>query len=270
MPTEDHPSPRRVDDHAALLRITGDDPYVRWGVPDPLPAPALFVPGAVAVERHGRRRGYWVWPLDDARDPAAAVGYAVQALVDGGHLERPEVDSLSIAQPYAAAAAGVVDLASGGDWDWMWTTTPPPQEPGEEDLVELSDTADVREISAMIARHNPRAWAQPGTGRTELWLGLRDERGELVVIGGMERLDTGVPHLGGILTASELRGRGLGRMVSAALTRRALEVSSVCTLGMYSDNVPARAVYRRLGYRIAKAWSSRLLRSSTARLLTRP
>ncbi|MFN2318803.1 MAG: hypothetical protein ABR500_03885, partial [Dermatophilaceae bacterium] len=124
MPTEDHPSPRRVDDHAALLRITGDDPYVRWGVPDPLSAPALFVPGAVAVERHGRRRGYWVWPLDDARDPTAAVGYAVQALVDGGHLERPEVDSLSIAQPYATVAAGVVDLASGGDWDWMWTTTP--------------------------------------------------------------------------------------------------------------------------------------------------
>lgn len=259
MPTEDLPSPRRVDDHAALLRITGDDPYLRWGVPDPLPAAALFVPGAVAVERHGRRRGYWVWPLDDAPDPAAAVGSAVRALVAGGHLDGPDVAGLSIAQPYLTAAAGIVELADGGDWEWMWTVTAPSLEPGEDALVELSDSADAEEIAAMIARHNPRAWTDPGTGRTELWLGLRDERGELVVVGGMERLDTGVPHLAGILTSTGLRGRGLGRMVSAALTRRALELSPVCTLGMYSDNVPARAVYRRLGYRTAKAWSSRRL-----------
>lgn len=253
------PSVRHIADHPALLALTGGDPYVRWGIPDPLPAPALVVEGAVAVERHGRRRGYWVWPLEEAADPAGAVRSAVATLADGGYLEPAEVAGLSVAQPYLAAAADIVELADGGDWEWMWTVTAPPPEPGEEELVELSDSADAEEIAAMIARHNPRAWTEPGTGRTELWLGLRDERGELVVVGGMERLDTGVPHLAGILTATGLRGRGLGRMVSAALTRRALELSPVCTLGMYSDNAPARAVYRRLGYRTAKAWSSRRL-----------
>lgn len=259
MPADDLRTVERIDTHAELRRLTGDDPYVRWGVPDPLPAPALHVAGAVAVERHGRRRGYWVWPLADAPDPAAAVRAAVAALVDTGDLDRPDVAGLSIAQPYLGAVTGVVDLGEGGDWEWMWTVTAPPREPGEEDLVELSDTDDAAEIGRMIAAHNPRAWAEPGSGRTELWLGLRDERGELIAIGGMERLDTGVPHLGGILTATGLRGRGLGRLVSAALTRRALAEGPVCTLGMYSDNIPARAVYRRLGYRTAKAWSSRRL-----------
>lgn len=253
------PTARHVVGHDQLLRLTGDDPYVRWGVTDPLPAPALVVPGAVALERVGRRRGFWVWPLDDAPDPAGSVRAALRALAGSGELDRPEIESLSIAQPYAAAAAGVVELAAGGDWDWMWTTTPPPVEPGEDSLVELSDTGDAEEIAAMTARHNPRAWAEPGTGRTELWLGLRDEHGALVAVGGMERLDTGVPHLAGILTATHLRGRGLGRLVSAALTRRALDLAPACTLGMYSDNGPARALYLRLGYRTAKAWSSRRL-----------
>jgi RimJ/RimL family protein N-acetyltransferase len=259
MPTEGVGAVRRVDRHAELLGLTGHDPYVRWGVPDPLPAPALLVSGAVAVERQGRRHGFWVWPLESAADPAAAVRSALSELLAGGHLDRPEVAGLSIAQPHVGAAAGLVELTDGGDWEWMWTTTAPPREPGEEDLVELSDSSDAPEIADMIARHNPRAWTEPGTGRTELWLGLRDESGELVVVGGMERLDTGVPHLAGILTATGLRGRGLGRMVSAALTRRALEASAVCTLGMYSDNGAARALYRRLGYRTAKAWSSRRL-----------
>ena len=259
MPAEPLRAVARVDTHAELRRLTGDDPYVRWGVPDPLPAPALVVSGGVAVERRGRRRGYWVWPLAGAPDPAAAVRATVETLLEAGDLDRPDVAGLSIAQPHLHAVAGVVDLAEGGDWDWMWTTQVPAHELGEEDLVELSDTDDAQEITRMIAAHNPRAWAEPGSGRTELWLGLRDPAGELLVIGGLERLDTGVPHLGGILTATGLRGRGLGRLVSAALTRRALAGSPVCTLGMYSDNVAARAVYRRLGYRTAKAWSSRRL-----------
>lgn len=259
MPVDDLRMVERIDSHAELLRLTAGDPYVRWGVPDPLPAPALHVAGAVAVERHGRRRGYWVWPLADAPDPAAAVRAAVTALVETGDLDRPDVAGLSIAQPHLGAVTGVVGLAEGGDWDWMWTTQTPEREPGEEHLVELSDSEDAAEMARMIAVHNPRAWAEPGSGRTELWLGLRDERGELIAIGGMERLDTGVAHLGGILTATHVRGRGLGRLVSAALTRRAVAEEGVCTLGMFSDNDPARAVYRRLGYRTARAWSSRRL-----------
>lgn len=257
--TEPGPGVRPIRDHAELLRLTDGDPYVRWGVPDPLPSAAFLLPGAVAVERVGQRRGFWVWPFPDAPDPANTLRRALRALAGTGELDRPEIETLSVIQPYASVASDVLPLAGGGDWDWMWTTTAPPVVPGEDALVELSDDADAEEIAQMTARHNPRAWAEPGTGRTEVWLGLRDEAGELVAIGGIERLESGVPHLGGILTATHLRGRGLGRLVSAALTRRALAMSEVCTLGMYSDNDPARALYRRLGYRTAKAWSSRRL-----------
>lgn len=63
------------------------------------------------------------------------------------------------------------------------------------------------------------------------------------------------------MTDVALRGRGLGRAVTAGLTRWAIARHGVCTLGMYSDNPPARALYLGLGYRTAYAWHSRRLAS---------
>lgn len=249
----------RVADHRELLALSGNDPYVRWGQPDPLPGLVLASGDAVAVERLGRRRGFWVWPLPSAAAPGDALEDMLLSLRDEGHLQRQRTESLSVPQPYAARRAKLFEVGAGGDWDWMWTTRRPAPESGEDRLVELSDRDHADEILALARAHNPRNWTEPGTGRTELWLGLRDDAGELVAVGGMERLDSGVAHLAGIVTSARQRGRGLGRIISATLTRRAIEQDGVCTLGMYSDNVAARVVYTRLGYRTAKAWSSRRL-----------
>jgi ribosomal protein S18 acetylase RimI-like enzyme len=255
---------RRVTAYAELLELTGGDPYVRWGVPDPLAGEVLAVPGAVAVERRGRRHGLVVIPTP-GDDPARGVDRMLAAIAGEGHVERLGLTSLSVPQEWAPLLAARFELDGGGDWDWMWATTTPDRVPGEERLVELDDRADADELIELAA-HSPRGEGEPGTGVSELWLGIRDDRGRLVAAGAMQRLPSGAPHLAGIVVATDLRGRGLGAAVTAGLTRAGLADSGVCTLGMYSDNDPARRVYLRLGYRTAWAWCSRrLVRAATGR-----
>ena len=53
------------------------------------------------------------------------------------------------------------------------------------------------------------------------------------------------------------RGRGLGLAMTAHLTRLAVGLDGVCTLGMFADNDVARRLYHGLGYVTAHAWCSR-------------
>jgi RimJ/RimL family protein N-acetyltransferase len=248
---------RIVDTYAELVHLSGDDPYLRFAVPDPLPTTALAGPGAVAVERHGWRHGFVVIPLPGG--DADAVEGVLLALRDEGHVADRGVSSLSVPQWCGHLLPQHFTIDGGGDWEWLWTTVPPRHVPGEDDLRELDDAVDAAEIRQLSEAHSPRGEGDPGAGTTELWLGLRDADGALIAVGGMQRLASGAPHLAGIVVATPHRGRGLGLAVTAALTRRALDDSGVCTLGMYSDNAAARNLYHRLGYRTAYAWTSRRL-----------
>lgn len=260
--------------HRELLDLSGEDPWVRWALPDPLRGEVWVHEGVAMVERVGRRRGFWVAPLRpgmqqlaggadltpaDLTDEADRVRAALTQLRDDGHLDRLGSQSVSVVQEHGPVAHEVLELGQGGDWDWMWTTTAPPVAPGERDVVELDDTADAAELRTFSTTHNPRVWTEIGTGRVRRWVGIRDEDGRLLAVGGAEAEETGVPHLAGIVTDADLRGHGLGTAVSAALTRWAVAQHGASTLGMFSDNGAARSVYRRLGYRTARAWHSRQL-----------
>lgn len=248
-----------VGTHARLLEHSGDDPYVRWGVPDPLPGLALALPGgAVAVERvGGRRHGFVLWPVPGAADQSGALRRLLRHLEEGGHRARTGATGLSVPQQHAAVLADLYRLGAGGDWEWMWTTRAPAAQPGEDRLIELDDAHDAEEITAFSVLHNARGEGHAGTGAAERWLAVRDAAGALVAVGAMQRLPSGLPHLAGIVTHDRHRGTGLGAAVTAGLTRLALSQAPACTLGMYSDNAVARRVYHRLGYATAHAWCSR-------------
>lgn len=252
-----HPALHRITSHAELRTVTDDDPFVRWGVPDPLTGVVLRGEGALGIERVGRRgRGMWVLPHSGGGGPQVRAFLADLA---SGPVSDLGLENLSVPRSYAEELASVFEIGPGGDWDWMWIDRQPPTVPLEEDLVVLDDTADAEEIAQLSQAHSPTGEGDPGTGRTRLWLGLRDQDGALVAVGAQQTLDTGVPHLAGIVTHADHRGRGLGRAVTAGLTREAVARLGVCTLGMYSANPPARAVYVGLGYRTAYAWHSRRL-----------
>ncbi|MEO6207564.1 MAG: GNAT family N-acetyltransferase, partial [Candidatus Limnocylindrales bacterium] len=64
----------------------------------------------------------------------------------------------------------------------------------------------------------------------------------------------GATYLSSIGTASWAQGRGLGRLVTAAATVDGLDAGSRWVhLGVFADNDPAIALYRRLGFQMSGA-----------------
>lgn len=136
-------------------------------------------------------------------------------------------------------------------WHWMMTRTAPP--PPELLVVEVDDAAS---IDAVLDVANPYSFARPGTTGVECWLGVR-LHGSLVGVGALIRQPDGTGHLRGVSVLPDFTGRGVGRAVSAGLTLRALASGSgVATLGVFTDNAPANAVYRRLDFDAAHTFAS--------------
>ena len=239
---------RSITSHSALLELTGGDPFVRWGIPDPLVGAVLAGRGAVAIERFGRRgRGLWVFPHSGGDH--AAVRELLEGLV--GRVAGLGTESISVPQEYADQLAATFELGSGGEWDWMWTDREPPRAVHEDRLIVLDDADDAQELESLATAHSPTGEGDPGTGRTQLWLGIRSAGGELLAAGAMQTLDSGAPHLAGIVTHTDHRGRGLGEAMVTELTQRAIAVAGVSTLGVTRTNTAAVRLYQRLGYRTA-------------------
>lgn len=256
------PELRPASGRQELLTLSGGDPYLRWSVSEAQADAALIGPNTVAIERirHHDRRSLVIVPLPGHTAADVDVTLAAVAEVVTGR----GLNGISVPQAYGDLLASRYPIGTGGNWDWMWTTAfpqgaPPPRPEGDRRVVRLDDSADAAELSTFAHANNPRVWTEIGTGKVDLWLGIRGADGELEAIGGAELEDSGVPHLAGIVTDSRYRNTGLGTLVSAALTQWALTHHGVCTLGMFSDNGPARTLYRRLGYRTAHAWFSRRL-----------
>nr|WP_246297745.1 GNAT family N-acetyltransferase [Janibacter cremeus] len=136
----------------------------------------------------------------------------------------------------------------------MWTTAPP-VEPLGDGTVELA-SRDRSDVQALLDAHNPGTDGQPFARSGQRWVGVRDGEGGLLAVGCCEPERSGTPVLSGITVAPAARGRGLGRVVTAELTRGAIATHGWCTLGMYSVNDTARRLYHCLGYETGAVWSS--------------
>jgi ribosomal protein S18 acetylase RimI-like enzyme len=202
--------------------------------------------------------------------------YVIGEPVDAGHLARavlagdvPQAptDVASVSVPRGTLETVRLPVGTGDDWDFYWTQASPRPRPGESHAVDL-DLADrsVRaELDDLVRISSPRASARPGDDRVRRWMGIRDPRdGQLVACAAHAEHVPGVPVLKTIATHPGRRGEGLGRDITAAITRRAFAGGAeVVTLGMYADNLPARRAYERLGFTLGAEFSSRELLSSS-------
>lgn len=251
------PPVTRIRSKEALLDAVQHDVFVRCEIPDDPPVLA-WVSGGSAVmvrRRHTGQRG--LAAVGAADDLVRLLRHVTdgpdRCLLAGLHSVTLPRSVWETVAPHLAVRPG------GGTWDWMWTDREPDQPPDPR-LVELDDTGDAAALQALNARDSPTAESEPGSGRTEVWLGVRTPDGTIAAAGALHRTAAGAPHLAGVVVAREHRGQGLGAAVTAGLTRAALvadgPVTGVCTLGMYAGNDTARRLYRRLGYRTAQSFTS--------------
>jgi len=222
---------------AGMAGVEGaPDLFLRHHV-DPAPHLRAWVLGsAVAVEQPDRGTGgpsLWVV------GPRAEV----VPLLTGVAASRPRPERVLVDVEAVPALPASWTPAPARPWYWMWTSQVPARP--SRDVAEIDDAG---ELAAFLAAAYPDSFARPGDPDVDCWLGVRDA-GSVVALGALVRRPDGTGYLRAVSVLSAYRGRGLARDVSTVLTRRALEVGTgVATLGVFVDNGPALAVYRRLGY----------------------
>lgn len=268
--------PWRQVDRDELLLHSGRDPFVRFATSNEIVAvtsahgwacvspwrPGSTHWGGVAVVEPGAP--------DDAESQALAT--IVEATGDAVALEW---FSTRAARPLEVPAAH----ASGGSgrWAFKWSeradgarATGQLAEQGLE-LVEMHDRADADLLEAFGRTHGGQPYLGfPGYGFATLWLAAHDEVGQITAVGALHELGSGMPHLAGIVVRPELRGRGIGTLMTEALTTRAVLEAGVATLSVFSENTGAMRLYERLGYATAHHFHTRELgRAEAARVSLR-
>ncbi|MGB3954960.1 MAG: GNAT family N-acetyltransferase [Brooklawnia sp.] len=244
----------RVASRDELLDASGADPYVACEVP--VDGVGLVGPqGWVALRGWDDHRAGATAVLTTQPDAAAGVELvaATHRLASEGGWRLAwftceDGIELPLAEPWQA----------GGNWVWM-STTQLADDDAQWPLVELDDDADAEELRAFALPINPLWEGDPGQGRNRYWLGARDETGRLIGCGTVHDTATGVGHLAGLVVDPAVRGRGLGRAITRALSVRVLASDGITTLSAYADNDTAIAVYRRVGYRLDHRFRSRFL-----------
>ncbi|MGN9812994.1 GNAT family N-acetyltransferase [Micromonospora sp. BQ11] len=222
----------------AILAATGHHPYARF---------ALWHDD----QPRGWRRGDAVgWLLPDGQGPAGAVIGAPEPAVDlvadlvaDGALGPDRWLHLPHLDPALLAGRIAVDLHH--EWDFLWATAAPPHQPEEERVVRLTD-ADHPALTALIDSSFPSTTSRPDDPRIVDWYGIRD--GDRLVACGADRSRGDIGFVAGLTVAPDRRGRGLGAALTAGMTRALSARHDTVALGVYTDNVDAIRLYRRLGY----------------------
>lgn len=246
-------------DLATLQAQTGQDAFVRYAAG----RQTLTVTGPQgwACLLPWRPHGHWggaAVVAADAPPGAESEAFALLCRLADEQGVTPEWFSTVPGRPLSVPAG--LEKTGSGEWAFLSTTAVDglPALGGLE-LVELDDTADAEEIETFARAHNPDFEGFPGRGFATLWLASRDATG-LTAVGALHELASGAPHLSGLVVRTDLRGQGLGALVTAELTRRAVAATGVCTLGVYSANSTALRLYGRLGYAVAHHFRTRSLR----------
>lgn len=126
--------------------------------------------------------------------------------------------------------------------------------PNVDQLIEARDvqpiaSEHVHQLSALYERHHNEAFFLPSMLENGLWCCVV-EGGRIIAAGGTHVLSesSSVVALGGILTDSAARGRGLGSQITSWLSRSLLSRGLTVGLNVQADNYSARSIYRRLGF----------------------
>jgi ribosomal protein S18 acetylase RimI-like enzyme len=240
--------PIRLDGREAVLAAAGDNPYTR-----------LTTTGVTVTGFRTDRAVTWLGsgpfgPMACAFGDAAESAQVFAMLAQQGRLD--EVRWLHLPRLDDAILAPHLRLSHQDDWDFRWTTTPPPPVAGEDRVIALGDR-DGAEITALLDEAHPSSTTRPGDPRVGRWYGIRD--GDRLVACGADRSLGEVAFLAGLTVATDRQGRGLGAALTAGMTRLLFREYEVVALGVMWDNTHAIRLYQRLGFTAILARSSVLI-----------
>ncbi|MEO3772584.1 GNAT family N-acetyltransferase [Micromonospora sp. B9E7] len=231
---------------SAILAAVGHHPFARHALGRAAPARAHQRDGAVlwlVPPEHGPA-GCAIGPAEPALDICAAL-IADGTLRPGHRLHLPRHDRGLLVDRLA--------VAEQSDWDFHWTDEPPPVQPDEQSVVRLTD-ADQPALAALVEESFPSSTSRPGDPRVVDWYGIR--AGDRLVACGADRSQGDIGFVAGLTVAPDQRGRGLGASLTAGMTRALLARHGTVGLGVYTHNVGAARLYRRLGFTNTLALSS--------------
>jgi len=221
---------------AEVLLATGHDPFARRSLDRPLDHAWLL----------GRTVAWLAVDAESGNRYLSALGAPPQVaeLLTELLPELPPGQRLTVPHGTPAHLPAWVSL-DGNDWDFRWLDQPPPVQPGEDAVRPIEDEG---EIAALLEAANPTASARPGDPSVRRWFGIR-QQSLLVTCAADTSTPAGIGHLSSIAVHPAARGHGLGRVVTAAVTRRLFdEGCDLVTLGMYADNEHGRRLYDALGF----------------------
>ena len=117
-----------------------------------------------------------------------------------------------------------------------------------DDVVPLS-SADAAELAQFYRESYPDNWFDPRMLDTGCYFATRD-KGRLASVAGVHVYSAQyrVAALGNVTTLPALRGRGLATRTTARLCKHLLATADHIGLNVATDNAPALACYRRLGF----------------------
>lgn len=195
-----------------------------------------------------RRAGVERTQLVGAGPPAPLSRAVVRAVADDGVAEVGfgllTRGTWDLVDPDVRSPLGLV---RGPVWDWMWSDTTPPVQPGEECVRPVAGPGAVHEVAQCLARAYPDTSATPDDPDLTWW-GYRGPEGTLRGVAAVSAPGDGPVHVSGLGTDPAWRGWGVGTAMMAAITRWARVERPFVHFGIWSDNDAARRIYTRLGF----------------------
>jgi ribosomal protein S18 acetylase RimI-like enzyme len=246
--TRDRDLLRRFLEHDRLLAAYAlcdlderEFPRTRWGV-----ALESGRPVAVALEYLGLSPQ----PLFVMGD-----GDAVAAVLR--EVIRPRVAYLAARTELLADVESVYRVDDGPPMVRMWvdraTFRPVP---GLSARLTVADIGDLNRLYDL----GLTAWLPSESVANGVYHGIR-MNGRLVAAAGTHVIsrEMGLAAVGNVMTHRDFRGRGFAKIVTGAVTRELLRYCDQVVLNVRSDNPPALAAYRALGYREHTRFEERLV-----------
>jgi len=134
---------------------------------------------------------------------------------------------------------------------------------GEEKLyikhaISILSPKDAEEIAELL-RQSSADWAETTADqvaaemeRGALWLGIR-QNGNIASVGNTHLVDLG-SNIGRVATHSTNRGKGYATSVVSTLVKEILQRSEYALIHVLSDNLPAKHVYMKVGFKPYKTY----------------